>query len=293
MNFFKIMVALDRSGLDEKLIEYSHFIANNFKATTTHFFHVVPHYIPSNILDNRLENLLRKKSILAREQPKDLEKKIHSVFEEKEGMEFNLSVVEGKPQDQLLNIIREKKPDLLVLGKKQISDGSGIIARRIARKADCSIWFVTENANTALKKILVPIDFSSYSLKALKTALYLKKQLKEVSITALHLIDVPMTAYKINRNKEEIVQQLKASAKNSFRQSLNKNKLSETDIEFKMLLNDNYNVAEYVQEMAAQEKSDLIITGAKGRSGLGGFVFGSVTERLISYPEIPPVLVVR
>lgn len=293
MNFPKIIVALDHSGLDEKLIEYSHFITTHFKTNTTQFFHVVPHYMSSNILDSRLENLLRKKSILARQQPKNLEKKINSIFEKKEGIDINLSVVEGKPQDQLLNIIREKKPSLLVLGKKQISEGSGIIARRIARKAGCPIWFVTENANINLKKILVPIDFSSYSLKALKTALYLKKQLKEVSITALHLIDVPMTAYKINRNKEEIIQRLKTSAENSFRQFLNQNKLSETDIEFKMLLNDNYNVAEYVQEMAAQEKSDLIITGAKGRSGLGGFVFGSVTERLISYPEIPPVLVVR
>lgn len=293
MNFPKIVVALDGSGLDKKLIEYSHFIAKNFKANATQFFHVVPHFMTSNILDSRLENRLRKKPSFAKQQSKKLEKNIHSVFEEKEGMKVNLSVVEGKPQDQLLSIIRKKKPNLLVLGKKQISDGSGIIARRIARKADCAIWFVTENANVNFQKILVPIDFSSYSLKALKTALYLKEQLNEITITALHLIDVPMTAYKINRNKEEIIQQLKASAQNSFRQFLNQNLLPETDIDFKILLNDNYNVAEYIQQTAAQEKSDLIITGAKGHSGLGGFIFGSVTERLISIPETPPVLVVR
>ena len=158
MNFPKIMVALDRSGLDKTLIEYSQFITTYFKATTAHFFHVVPHYMPSNILDSRLENLLRKKATLAGQQSKDLENKIYAVFEKEGNIDLNLSVIEGKPQDQLLSIIRERKPSLLVLGKKQISEGSGITARRIARKADCPIWFVTENANTDLKKILVPIE---------------------------------------------------------------------------------------------------------------------------------------
>ena len=293
MNFSKITIALDGSKLDKTLIRYSHFIANNFKSHATLFFHVVPSFIATHILDRQLENLLRKNSNFAKQRPKELEKEIHSIFEKREGLEVNFSVVEGKPQDQLLSRIREKKPDLLVLGKKQISNGSGIIARRIARKADCPIWFVTENATTDLKKILVPIDFSSYSLKALKTALYLQEQLQEITITALHIIDVPMTAYKINRNKEEIIQRLKTAAENSFRQFLYQNKLSETDITFKMLLNDNFNVAEYIQKTTEQEKSDLIITGAKGRSGLSRFVFGSVTERLISYPKTPPILVVR
>jgi nucleotide-binding universal stress UspA family protein len=59
-----------------------------------------------------------------------------------------------------------------------------------------------------------------------------------------------------------------------------------------MLLNDHFNVAEYVQQTAAAEQSDLIITGAKGHSGLSGFVFGSVTEKLIAASE-RPVMVIR
>ena len=86
---------------------------------------------------------------------------------------------------------------------------------------------------------------------------------------------------------------MKERANHSFRQSLADNQLTGAYIEFKTLLNDNYDVAHYIQETAAQEKSDLIITGAKGRSGFGGFVFGSVTERLIAYAAIPPVLVIR
>jgi len=247
----------------------------------------------SNILDVRLEKSLNKDSLLAEVLPNVLEKSIDAVFDNRDEVAVEISIVEGKPQNQLLNIIKETNPSLLVLGKKKVSNGSGIIARRIARKASCPIWFVTENANTNPQKILVPIDFSPYSFRALKTALYLKEQLGEVTITALHLIDVPITAYKINRNKEEIIQQLKAAAKKSLRQFLKQNQLAEKDIDFKMLLNDNYDVAEYVQQTAGQEASDLIITGAKGHSGFGGFIFGSVTEKLISYPETPPVLVVR
>ena len=180
-----------------------------------------------------------------------------------------------------------------MLGKKEISGGSGILAQRIARKAECAVCFITEQVNLDLQKILVPIDFSAHSLRALKTALHLKEQSKEINITALHLIDVPMTAYKINRNKAEIIRRMKESAEQSFRHFLTQNHLSESQLDFKMRLNDDFDVSRYIKKIALSEKSDLIITGAKGRSGLSGFVFGSVTENLISTKDTPSVLVVR
>lgn len=293
MNFPKILVALDFSTFDKTLIEYSRFIVEKFDANSIKFVHVVPSYILSDSLDSNLKSLLKQDSLIPERYQEKLGKDIQSTFGDLKGVNINISIKAGKPQTELLRLIKENKPDLLVLGKKEISGGSGILAQRIARKAECAVCFITEQVNLDLQKILVPIDFSAHSLRALKTALHLKEQSKEINITALHLIDVPMTAYKINRNKAEIIRRMKESAEQSFRHFLTQNHLSESQLDFKMRLNDDFDVSRYIKKIALSEKSDLIITGAKGRSGLSGFVFGSVTENLISTKDTPSVLVVR
>lgn len=293
MNFSKIAVALDRSSFDEKLIQYSAVIAKHFGVTSADFLHVVPYYFPPHLIGYDLQKILRKELFLTQEQQRELLNTIKTVFANLDELEVNLHIIEGKPQNKLLTTIQAELPDLLVLGKKQVGGGSGIIAQRIARKVKSAILYVTEKGNTNTQNILVPIDFSSYSLRALQAALHLKEELKEVKITALHLIDVPITAYRINKNKEEIVQQLKLSAEEIYHQFLHRNQLAKTDFEFNMLMNDDFNIAGYVRKIAAKENSDLIITGAKGRSDLNSFVFGSVTEKLVSYRDIPSVLVIR
>lgn len=289
MSFPKILVALDFSTLDKTLIKYSHFIVEKFGANSIQFIHVVPSHIAPDSLDNSIQ----KDSLPIEKYQKELKEDIQVIFGEMKDADINLSVVAGKPQTELLKQIEESNPDLLVLGKKEISGGSGILAQRIARKAKCAVCFITEEVNLDFQNILVPIDFSSYSLRALKTALHLKEQSKQIKITALHLIDVPMTAYKVNRNKDEIIRRLKATAKHSFNQLLTQNQLQKSQFDFKVLLNDDFDVSRYIKKTAFSEKSDLIIIGAKGHSGLSGFVFGSVTENLISTKDTPSVLVVR
>lgn len=182
---------------------------------------------------------------------------------------------------------------LLVLGKKQISDGSGVNARRVARNVKSAIWFVTAKATTDIRNILVPVDFSGNSLRALEAALELRKHLKDVTITALHVIDIPMTAYKINRNKDAIIAEMKASATNRFLRVLSQNEIDKAGLNFQLLMNDEFDVARYIQKTAAQENADLIIVGGKGYSLLDNFLFGSVTEKLVNCEHEIPVLVMR
>lgn len=74
MNFPKILVALDRSTLDNKLIQYSRFIAKKFGVNSIQFTHVVPFYIAPNLLDSSFENLIRKDVFLPEKQQKELAK---------------------------------------------------------------------------------------------------------------------------------------------------------------------------------------------------------------------------
>ena len=65
---------------------------------------------------------------------------------------------------------------MLVVGKKEVSEGSGITARRVARNAACNILFLPVNSFQEVEHLIVPIDFSSNSLQALHTAPGYQKQ---------------------------------------------------------------------------------------------------------------------
>ena len=293
MLFNKIIVALDLSEMDEKIILYSRFIIQNVGHPYVHFLHVALETSLPKKNTHSYEYMIEKDSLILKQKKEKLATSIKPIFDLLNGANLKTSTIIGNPQRQILKIVEDEKIDLLVVGKKQISGGSGIKARRIAQKANSAIWFITEQAKTAIQKILVPIDFSDNSLRALKAALHLKKQLKEVTITTLHVIDIPMTAYKINRNKDTIIAEMRSSATNKFLHFLSHNQIDRTGIKLRMIMNDEFDVARYIQKTAAQEKADLIIVGAKGRSLLDNFLFGSVTEKLVTYEYETPVLVIR
>lgn len=282
MAFSKIMVGLDLSSFDEKLIQYSRFIATKFETKTIDFLHVIPAFLFPEAIEPISSSVNQQ-----------LAEEIQLAFGADKKVKVNISVLEGKIREQLLGLTQIKNPNLLILGKKKINVASGITARRVAQKTNCAILFVTENASTTIKNILVPIDFSDYAYRALQTAIQLKEQLGDVTITALHVIETPNASYKINRNKEATIQHLKNNAQKDFDEFLAKKQLDKKDFKLNMLLNDEYDVARYVHVIAEQDKSDLIIIGAKGRSRFEGMIFGSVAEKLVTYEATVPVLIVR
>lgn len=293
MIFPKVVVALDRSSMDQKLIQYSYVIVQHLAVVEVSFFHIVPYVLPPHLIGYDREQRLRKELFLTQDQQRKLLNTIRIALGDINDLDVQLCIIEGRPQRKLLTTVQQASPDLLVLGKKHLGKGSGIIAQRVARKVTSAIWFVTEQANSHVRNILVPIDFSAYSIRALKAALYLKQQLKEVRIFALYVIDIPMSAYQLNGDKDRMLDTLKSSTKASFDQLLRQHQISAAEVTLIMLMNEDFDIAQYIQQVALKEVCDLIVVGARGRSGSEGFVFGSVTEKLITCQDLPPLLVIR
>jgi nucleotide-binding universal stress UspA family protein len=104
---------------------------------------------------------------------------------------------------------------------------------------------------------------------------------------------MPMTAYKINRNQQEIIAQLNDAAHTGYKAFLKKHGLDKADIEFTTAVNDVFDIGHYIQETAFHTNTDLIIIGAKGHGLFEDFVFGSTTEKLVNKEVSLPILVVR
>ena len=291
--FPKIMTGLDLSNLDGKLIKYSQFMAKNASTRSLQFIHVIPHYIIPESVDSSFQKVLSGNLQIDKWAQLQLDKMILPLKNSLKNVEIKTEVLEGSPLNQLLKHAEIQQPDLLIVGKKTISANSGIIARRIARKTKCAVCFVTEKANTELKQLLVPIDFSDTSIRALHAAIQLQKQLDNIHITALHVIEVPMVAYKINRNQVEIVARHKQEVENKFDELLKKHKIKKDNLKLITTINDVFDISGYIRKTAVEQDIDLIITGARGHSVFEDFIFGSTTEKLVTMEVDIPILVLR
>ena len=144
-----------------------------------------------------------------------------------------------------------------------------------------------------MKKILVPTDFSKYSMNAAKVAAQIAKK-TNARIYFLHVVNMPVTETGIipGQTQQDVAEGLFL--------------LKQVRINFKHLLNQDFlkgvNVAEAIQfdgvyesivEQAKKHEIDLIVMGTHGTSGyVNDFFMGSNTDKIVRLSETP-VLAVR
>jgi nucleotide-binding universal stress UspA family protein len=149
--------------------------------------------------------------------------------------------------------------------------------------------------NMNFKNILVPVDGSDFSIRALKYAIPLMKGFNS-NLIALHIVPSSIR-YDFFMNKKDnetnssvnqILQFAYIEAQNWFEDI--KEKMA---VEFKtdVIIAEESVVKEIIQ-YSEQEKIDLIIIGTQGRTGLKKLFLGSVASGVLTFAHCP-VLVVR
>lgn len=108
------------------------------------------------------------------EKSEAMQKLIHK--SELEASRINVFWVEGDPADQILKVCKQEKVDLLVAGalKKEnlVNQYLGTVARKIMRKAKCSIWMISDPSTEIkpLKNIVVDAEDGGNMQEILKLA---------------------------------------------------------------------------------------------------------------------------
>ncbi|WP_020530696.1 universal stress protein [Flexithrix dorotheae] len=293
-NFKRIMVALDNTYFDREVISFANYISELVSPEKVYFVHIdrdleVPDYL--NHQQREDTGVLIPKD----EQLKiDIQKVVKQHFHNHTRVSIKVEIKEGTPLKELLHLSKVKHTDLIIVGHKKLSDGSGITANKLAREADCSILFVPEGQELPIKNMIVPFDFSGNSDHALKTGLTLNRKLADSEITVVHVYDVPLFSnYEINVNYEEMVKNVLNFKKSSFREYLEKQGFENAGIKVKFLANTSGRTVKYINDFILENKPGLVIIGAKGHSSWDAFLLGSVTEKLLSLNAITPILVER
>ena len=153
------------------------------------------------------------------------------------------------------------------------------------------------------QNLLVPLDGSEHSLRALETAIQIAKKF-DAKMTLIHVYSVTVTPIimpepttltpsgvpvmtpaevtKIVETAREVGQKILADGKR---------KVESENITVETVLKEGNTVQE-IAKLAREARSDLIVMGAKGISKLRELLVGSVSEGVIKQASCP-VLVVK
>jgi nucleotide-binding universal stress UspA family protein len=149
--------------------------------------------------------------------------------------------------------------------------------------------------STKFKNILVPLDGSEYSIKALEYASIMAKGFNS-KLIALYILPssirynlfVNKEKSKINSPFNQIIQVSYIEAQNWLKDITKKIDL---EIVTEVIIAEESIVSEII-EFAERENIDLIIMGTRGRTGFKKLLLGSVASGVVNFAHCP-VLVIR
>ena len=288
-----ILIGLDLSEMDQQLMKAARLLAPVLQTEKMYLLHVMPDFtVPK-------EAVMDFHQRFAPDQPVDekvkieLEKTASDVF----GTVIDDIVVdvrEGKPYQKVLHWMEVKNASFLIVGHKASSRGSGITARRVSRNVAADVLFVPEKKRKTIERIVVPIDFSENSARAVQSALHWKRHHPGTVVDTVYFIDMPPSDYYVGAARDAGLRAvLKESAKDAYKRYLTEFELDERELQMHFIDNAYSNVSLHVDEFAREKGADLIVIGAQGHSAFERFLFGSVTEKLVDENREQLIWVVR
>jgi len=232
----------------------------------------------------------------------DLDKPLEEILEEEifekvtqsgwNSEEFIVKIYSKGGKGGLTHWINNSEYNLCVFGKKVINPGSGIFASKIARLIDKSILFTTETSRPNFDKVMLCVDFSSYSKKAVK---FLNHFIPDESsnFSLFHVYKVPAIYFPfVKKKSEKLVEEERKKAEkalNNFREKYTKQPTSNASVEYA----DDEPSDKVIYNHARTHHVDLIVVGIKGKSDNDDLLIGSVAEKLIQPDRYVPVLLVQ
>ncbi len=292
--FRRILVALDLSSMDQHLLQYLAAQEEMLGIEKAYFVHIMPDFaVPENV-EVEFQKLFAPEYPVDEKVQDKIGFDIQETFGENTALEYSINVIEGKPYEKLLHWVEVKEADLLVVGKKEVSEGSGVTAKRVARNSKCSTLFIPAGPPLNVTNIIVPMDFSAHSLHALQAAKALQARNDEATIQGLYIVDLPPEEYysrsKPGKGYRGILMESAQTAYDSF---IREHNIDEEGLKMNFVENTRGDIAAHIQQFALEKEGSLIIMGARGHSPFETFLFGSVTEKLAERIKGVPLLIVR
>jgi len=291
-NYQNLLVGLDLTEMDGALLRYARFLVQDLpKIKKVYFFHNIRFDYPEEAEDllNELERPLPE---LIKEEVQERVEDHFSPDDFEQDLEI-LVESHHATAEQVTKTVKEKGIQLSLFGKKLSYQGAGLVAGKLLRQSSfkSDIIVLPETAPHSLNRILVPVDFSSASSKALSAARYVAQETgAEVSCQHVYTVPshyfpfIPVQGFRKSMEEEALESYKK------FRKGLPE---ALRDIHCEFTYARNRTTAESIYDHAINRKKDLIVIGSHGRSALPTVLLGSTATQILQFEFHVPVLVIR
>lgn len=287
----KVLIGLDLTDLDHTMIEFAEFISNTSDVDDIYFVNIIKNLqIPKEVL-KEFPNMITD---VIEERKTKMDETFKSIVKNDLSVNIHFEVLTGKIADSILSFSKQQDIDLIAMGRREKAEQSGALSQRLARRAACSLLIIPEGTKPTMDRILVPSDFSDYSILAIEEAIEIAlRNDRKTEIVIQNVYTVPTGYHYTGKTYEEFANVMKKNAEKDYKSFIKK--IDTKGVKFKVVYSQDTNddVTTDMLEKAKEINANAIIIGAKGRTATTAFFLGSITERLIQLDEDIPLMVVR
>ena len=278
----KILVAVDSSESSKNALHQAFKLANEEKCWIT-VTSVVPPY------EGEIEILGVKDIKAALRKPCDDALSEVEKIAKTERMLVKTVCEEGEVYERIVDLADAENCDVIVMGRRGLRRVErtliGSVTARVIGHTQRDVLVVPNGTTMGWKTIVLATDGSKYSAAAAERAIAFAKSYGG-ELKVLSVVDVPTEFYaEAPQAVEDLVKKAKGFVADVKKQAEAAGVPAET---FVM----EAEAYQAVNNLAQEQKANMIVLGSHGRTGLRRLLMGSVTEAVIGHASCP-VLVVK
>ncbi|KMJ60134.1 universal stress protein UspA [Bacillus sp. LL01] len=139
-----------------------------------------------------------------------------------------------------------------------------------------------------IKKILIALDGSKHAQHAARKAAELAMQLKEITLTIIHVVEEAPPKSKLVLANFDVEKVLRNDAYEKLIHTIRA--FTEKNLEFELEVAIG-EPAEEIVRVSKEKQMDLIIIGSRGLTTFGEVIFGSVSHQVLHDAKCPVMVV--
>jgi nucleotide-binding universal stress UspA family protein len=279
-----ILLATDLSGRCDRALDRAALLALEWKARLVVVHAIEANYLmamdaESDVPSWRRESV-RRAAIANRQIRDDLLGR---------DVPFEVVIEEGDPTDIILNVMKDRRCDLIVTGTARSETFGrfilGTTVDKLAREAPVPVLVVKTRARHPYRKLVVAADFSDSSRRALESAVAL------FPATAMTLFHSYRPIAEPTQSKAAAAAEFQAAADACAAFLAEADLPRDTRARLEVLVESGH-IASLLRAYAIDKGLDLLVIGSRGRSAIQDLLLGSTAAKLLSSAPCD-VLVVR
>ncbi len=289
----RILACVDGSDLSGPVVREAFMLAEANEAEGVEVLHVIDRDVEFPVLSAEFEKSEDPVGKIGR----DVQGKIEGLMGQVVNLvdtpvEYRVNVVVGHPYKEIVRRVRENGFDLVVMGHRGVKGLNrfllGSVAAKVVPYAPCHVLVLRSRETEKPEKVLVAVDGGEQSAEVMAFGLDHALRAGAREVLFLNIIEEVAEVSHYYWGAFTVSPDFYEKATQSARQALvelMKNLKSSRDtsgvtLRAEVELGRSHAT---IIEKAETEGTDLIVVGDRGKSGLEGFLLGSVSAKIVRY----------